>query len=493
MQLPGGGLISVANRTALAAVPTGTLAEGQLAFVASQLAYFQMSTQNIAFDGSPELCVQPSDDSNKHWRRLHIGHLVWQTQANWTINSSTGNDENDGSSGSPLASFAEFNQRLGGKFYVSMTVQCVSLSESVLELIATPMRHLDGSGGLTSNPLPTISILGPSPVSFGTVGTATNADPPTNTAPTLSNSNAVKVLYRLTGGPSNGAMVWGADTGGTVSEWTLRTGDRATAPSTGVTYERLDPTGWHTLTSLHIETGVDCTGGFVGISSAMDQSIVTLENFIIQPPNSDIDHFHQTQGVLFLACWLKGLFARLPGIQAVGCIVGSSTFFGVQIEEMGFITMRGCLFYDCQINFFHSGGAYFGDCLFMNIQSVITDNAYVRTLRLGMFNSPNGISATKGAKLQFLDDIGGGVNMTYGSGNGTCVTVALGAHLSYGNYLPKVTGTRELNFDGLTTAIPPLYPGATSISTDIPMTTWIELGNIQGYIVSFYSGTKITR
>ena len=60
-----------------------------------------------------------SDDGDhgmRSWRRSvassKLGQPVWQAQASWTVNTSTGNDENAGTGGAPLLTLSELARRL---------------------------------------------------------------------------------------------------------------------------------------------------------------------------------------------------------------------------------------------------------------------------------------------------------------------------------------------------------------------------------------------
>lgn len=491
MQLPGGGLKTVSNKATLTGLPTPGLASGTLAFVTTQLAYYQLDFAAVGSLDVPPLTIDAFDDNARHWRRLPIGHSKWQFQSDWYVNGSTGDDENDGSSGAPIRSLREFNARLGGFFYTDITVNCTNLTETALELIARPMKTISGT-------LPTIRIKGdPGTATSGTVGSSSNSAPATNTAPTLSNSSAIGLLFKLTGGTSVGAVAWGADGAGTISEWTTPQGSPAVAPVASVSFNSYNPLSWHTFTSVHVDTGLKThpdydTGTELnnGFATATPRSVVVLENFVI---DLSAPSFIASLGLGFFGCRMKGHLQEDGRIVFYASYFGGNQSFGIDARGRSQALLFGCLIAtNTQVIVREEAHMRMRNCLMIDAIVFVQQRGYLDLFRTGLFNSSSGLVIDGDAYVR--QNAGFSYEVLYGSGNTTAVTLTRGATLDLGGFvMPKITGTRELNFDLLPTAIPPIYPGATSIPTDIPMTTWLELSNAQGTLVSYYTGSRINR
>jgi len=491
MQLPGGGLKTVADVSTLANLPTSGLPVGTLAFVTTQLAYYQLDFTAVSGRDVPPLTIDAVDNSSRHWRRLPIGHSKWQYQAAWYIDGSGGDDENDGSIGNPISTLAEYNARLGGLFYVDMTVNCVNLTEPKLELIARPSRQLGGSS-------PRIRIKGdPGTATAGTVGSSTNSVPASNAAPTLSNSAALGLLFKITGGASSGAVAWGADGAGTISEWVFNTGAPAVAPATTVTLDSYDPLSWHTFTSIHVDTGLEMDIAYdngteldSGFAAANPRAIVILENFIIQLSNPSL---HASLGLGFFACRVKGHLQEAGLFFFSACYFGGSALFGIDAHGHSKMFLFGCLIAtSTQVVIRDESSVRMRNCLVIDATFIAQQRAFLELFRTGLFNSTSGLVIYGAAYV--LQSAAFSYEVLYGAGNTTAVTVGSGGTFDLGGFAgPKVTGTRELNFDNFTTAIPPISPGTVTIPTDISMTTWAELSAINRTLVSYYSGSRINR
>ncbi len=111
-------------------ISTGAVQLSALAFPASGLIvvkvlsvkdYFVLDrTSTLTADG---IGVVTALGGTGRWIRLEIAHPFWLTQTSWGINPSTGNDENLGTTGSPLKTRTELARRLdGGRLTAPMTV-----------------------------------------------------------------------------------------------------------------------------------------------------------------------------------------------------------------------------------------------------------------------------------------------------------------------------------------------------------------------------------
>lgn len=113
---PAGGGNYAANLTALGLVPTGSLNNGVNYFVGTLATYFSLDAQSTAtVDGITVIAAQ----AGGCWlRNLTYGNPKWLEVANWYIDATNGNDENNGqaqvpSAGyiGPLKTFAELTRR----------------------------------------------------------------------------------------------------------------------------------------------------------------------------------------------------------------------------------------------------------------------------------------------------------------------------------------------------------------------------------------------
>lgn len=105
---------SVASATSLALEATGTpgaFANGAQVFVATFKSWFVLDTSSTAtVDGATVIAAA---GGGRWLRLLNYAHPSWAVVADWYINATTGNDENDGSSASPLKTWAELARRCG--------------------------------------------------------------------------------------------------------------------------------------------------------------------------------------------------------------------------------------------------------------------------------------------------------------------------------------------------------------------------------------------
>lgn len=103
----------VADLAALAAEPVGVRRDGFLIYVRSLRSYFSLErASSLAPDGITAIAGRGVAGSA--WVRLPIAHPAWAQIADWYINATTGDDENDGQSdGTALRTFAELSRRWG--------------------------------------------------------------------------------------------------------------------------------------------------------------------------------------------------------------------------------------------------------------------------------------------------------------------------------------------------------------------------------------------
>jgi hypothetical protein len=111
-QLAGGGATtSVANIAALTALPTAGRVEGSQVYVQTVGAYW---TYHTATADSPDGITLVNSTTVGSWARGATGVAPEALLvSSWEVNAATGNDENTGAPGHPLASFAEIARRMG--------------------------------------------------------------------------------------------------------------------------------------------------------------------------------------------------------------------------------------------------------------------------------------------------------------------------------------------------------------------------------------------
>lgn len=125
--VPNGSTLLKATIAALTA--TLDAPNGQIAFVETNRGLYILDTESTL--AASNLYVLNSAESNAgvdpgRWVRLPIADGKWQAQPYFIINHSTGNDENDASSLSPIKTWDEFYRRTQGKLNNSTEVILIS-------------------------------------------------------------------------------------------------------------------------------------------------------------------------------------------------------------------------------------------------------------------------------------------------------------------------------------------------------------------------------
>lgn len=94
----------------LSTLASGVLGAGAEAWVATVGAKFVLQQSALTVDNITVIAA--SGKGGFQWVRLSQRNLVWEAQASWAINTSTGSDEGDGSGGAPLKTVSELARRL---------------------------------------------------------------------------------------------------------------------------------------------------------------------------------------------------------------------------------------------------------------------------------------------------------------------------------------------------------------------------------------------
>lgn len=116
----GPSTISIASNVSSLAALSGSWSTGNHAYVQSVRATFVYDDSSTATADS--ITVLTATGGSGRWLRVITPSLYWTAQTTWYINAGSGNDENDGSSGSPIKTFAEFQRRTGFFTKVDTTV-----------------------------------------------------------------------------------------------------------------------------------------------------------------------------------------------------------------------------------------------------------------------------------------------------------------------------------------------------------------------------------
>lgn len=100
--------------------------------------------------------VQPAVGTTTHrWIRRNLGSLRWELQSAWVINATTGNDENGGGVGSPLATHDELERRLGPSPNL-ISLVTVQVETALPRPINIPRVRFDAGGYLVYHGTPTL-------------------------------------------------------------------------------------------------------------------------------------------------------------------------------------------------------------------------------------------------------------------------------------------------------------------------------------------------
>jgi hypothetical protein len=208
--------INTSGNTLAGLSATALTVGATFAWVATVGAWFHLQTSALATTATT--VVNASGLAGAQWLRMNWLNPVWQAQTAWTVNTSTGNDENAGTSGAPLLTVSEVARRLAFANLSATTVTLIGNMASTDKAVWTA-SYLDEFA---------LTIVGTMTSLFsGTVTTAVNAAPaPTTTENDLTDTSiptsftasgllANGVLVTFTSGTANGSSSWIAkDVGG---------------------------------------------------------------------------------------------------------------------------------------------------------------------------------------------------------------------------------------------------------------------------------------
>lgn len=222
---------------------------GAAFFVKSQLAVWRwIPTSTVAGDNKTTCNPTSNGVSAGRFERDPVANVVWQHQATWKIASTLGSDEGDGSLASPLATFAEFQRRVGPLFDAPQTTTVTLLEDAPNEYIVPSISPTTANQVVINGTL--VQMAGPFVVSAVTpISRAGNQE----TVITSTWTNAqIGRLAKLADGANAGASAWVEfdNTGGALSTlpWNnlsslgVNTAPVVTNPSVGNTVNTFLPT-----------------------------------------------------------------------------------------------------------------------------------------------------------------------------------------------------------------------------------------------------------
>jgi hypothetical protein len=455
---------SFANVAGLAAVDASGLRAGQQAFVASLDRWFKWSPGALpagAVVGPTTVFADVS--TSGFWIWVPIPSVTWQSQASWTVDPASGNDEANGHPGSPVRTMAEIDRRTSGEFYQSTTITILSdlpgadrpmwLFQSADPALSFITLTLQGQVNVDSTQIVSSYTPGAGPLAntIAFVG----AGPPLGTS-------YQKVICLVGAGPAVrcvGYLTGGGLLSYLTGEWVVPTSGVLDNPQPGDTVQFVDPVQINRTCSHAQNTQVI-------YSNVKVRPLVGLENV-----NDDI----------FQGCEITGTPFGSGG-NLLGCITTSTIDGGLFKVNLGYWAFAGCTFFNCLLEvtgatvethdtaFFGSGAAGGGYAVYGgNSLLDISGRLSIFGAHLGSANTPGGMFAGQGATVQFFSGA-----TIFGAGNDVGLAVDSGANVQADfGVVPTITGTTELSIGGKT-SLPPLVSGVPTLPAQA-CTTWAQL------------------
>ena len=178
--LSTGGIVTVANASALASLDLSTLEEGNLIYVQTFRAWFAFVLSSAVVSAGTRY-----SSKRKGYQFVRVMESTsWWSQLLWNIDpaNSAASDENTGLTGAPLATYAELRRRMRGRFLpngetVAITVNQLSdaADSDPLMFDATSVTPVSGSSTITL--VGSVTILG-----SGVIASAVAKNAATNTS-----------------------------------------------------------------------------------------------------------------------------------------------------------------------------------------------------------------------------------------------------------------------------------------------------------------------
>lgn len=456
---------SAANLAALPAAP----ANGDMVFVRSVLDLYAFDTGSAL---TPDGITVVAGTGGNWMRRSGLGHPKWRKQSAWTINATTGNDENAGGGGAPLKTIAELERRWGtvtgqrlnqGGGVASPIVVTIASDLPNEDAIHCPLTtvdtHVQFVGGIASTSR------------SGTITAVTALNRATNVPWSIEDTGIanwtadVGKRVRITSGANAGAVAYVAkDIGGNAARvsqfWTSASAfpiiptQKTPAVADPYSIEQLfivsigtligDSYGRNVVTNTNTNVyfyDLEIRESNTNTRTIIDTSSVITLGFIRCIFQAVVD-VYKHQGFIIGCKFSKGMNAR-PGSQSVIY----SSLFGVPASgtPQGFIGFGGSsslldgdtLFQACSLK---ARSAFNGAIGLVGVFDVVSNFANLGGHGVTVGHSSSSAGFTGGCTL-LSATIGLGAHQLYGAANaGAGLFVAPGCSFSYVSTVPVIAG-----------------------------------------------------
>jgi len=481
-----GGMIQVADRTALAAYSLTGLAEGHMAFVNSQKGYYILTNTSL----TTSVQAVASDTGGWSWRRLIIPSPYYENSSDFYVYGATGDDESPTNN---LKTFEEVWCRLGGRLRASnyITINVVEDTDENIHLVFDPIWE----GGLLQGGTSAILVNG-SPTSTLATGVVTAVTPRDNsttatlisdtTTPTNWASYEGKQLVFTSGAAVNSAAFVSKNLGGNQAR--IQQSYLANnVPTVGSTFQ---------IAQYPIMSGsvyIDVRGNRgVGSPASVGYNSLEFTGSVYGPGGTQIDISNSV-----VACPFQPKAGRYRFYSA--CLTSYNVWVGTNgVTET---EMRNCV-----IRCPTSNPPNITDgCYFVIMDSLIEAggirfyrNARGGVFRTGLYDSTNSPSF---AALDIFDRANVTCANVFGNNHYYAIQINTGGTLYVqGNsttfdstLYPNITGTTQfIEFERLSQAIPPLVAGAAVPAlSNLSTRAQLVAAPFTGLVSNYTTGTRI--
>ena len=384
-----------------------------------------------------DLNIIVADDATPgRWVRSQNTSVIWQMQTEWYIDFSAGDDEDAGSSGSPIKTWDEFRRRVGvGNFTNDVTIYIVN---------GDPSINLDGhficrgTASLVIEGTPTTSRS-------STLTGAVAINQASNQAQEVSDSvvdwtNDLLSRVRLTSGAGADSIAWVAvTTSGTTQ---VRTSPFCTQSHTGVT--QVTPVGDETYVvedlptigtaSLRVERG-DSNLSPISVS-ALTIRHLNFDGSLAALTASSSDF------VVFFGCSFDLQYMRsLDGTMIFsGCFIDVNAIVGFRTSWKACLVAGSSV----QISDISNELALSNDVLFQGRGIASTFHISFENGSAAFYGSSPAIKLLPSAKCSVDNNA-----YFYGASSGVALQLEDGSRFIYHTTKPTITGTIDLGETGL--------------------------------------------
>lgn len=518
-------ILYVANLTELAALTDAAMPDGQLVWVRTLQAFFNLSKTSGATADAITVVTALSGGAARWLRNLTNRGTTWRFQTQWYVDPAAGNDENTGATNvTALKTVAELSRRL------QVLTQGTTYTCDLLGNIPSTDRFnwtptfVDPSTGTGFNQRGVFTIRGQMTVSRS--GTLTGATTQTTTSAQASAVDAgvadwtadIGNMIVVTGGAQTGETAWvAANLGGNtarVSSWTTAAGTGVgVVPVNGSTYNVVTLTTW------------SCEGT---IDAAKDSMIFTFENIEMRSPGGNAVAFISS-GAAFrpIRTKINSAANSSPPLICDSALFRSSCFAQVGTTALGpgsmqltsgvsYVGTAGCMVLNLQVELLYGTQWRFSDTLYQgtrlqlaNSGSAAAQGGYaILSGNSGFFDWDRNAAANGRDAAISVEGIGwvGITGFVFGSSavaNTYGVRVEAGGQLMVASQggvagISVAGAAAAIRFDdpgigaATGTAIPPLTAGA-AVPAVSPLTTWANwaAAPFNSYVMSYRNGARI--